>query len=343
MKVLTTNPHGFLAGDVLDPNDIGRTLRYAADAFADVSTLRAQEAPLLLPFIRGFSFTQAASLEERTARIRAPFNCTIERAFLSANLVSDGEVQITIEASGGALPEGATSPWLTTTSASLSAAVDVNDIATERVTLVAGTTYLVKVVLGPGATVFVIDRLDVLLHLRFDRWQLAAATTLVPPTYTVPRSGDARDAVALNASLTSLAAAAALLSTNNGVVVPIVAIQVNFVTGATAGQTDMPIPRLSSTRAQGRVVRIDMFVHWDAATADTVTGTLRDETGAALETITCAGGGGTFTPNTLSCNRSIVSATANVTTTVAQDYAFRMVSSGAANVRKAYAILWVAR
>ena len=190
-----------------------------------------------------------------------------------------------------------------------------------------------------------VERFDITLHLRFDRWQHTAVTTLVPPTITLPRSGDARDAVALNASVTSLATAAATLASNEASPVPFVAIATNFTTGTSPASLTTPIPRLSNARGRGRVVRIDLFVHWDAATADIVDVFLRDQTGATIET-TFAGGGAPTTFATASLtpvNRSLVSATANVTTTPAQDYSFRFASSGATNVRKAYAILWFAR
>jgi hypothetical protein len=337
MKVLTTPPYRFLASDIVDANDVARTLRYAVDAFADVSSMRMQETPLRLPFMAGEALTAGASLETRTARFRAPFDCTIERAILSANLVCSADVQVTIETAAGATPDGATVPWLSTGGALTAADTDLEDIAPERVSLVGGTTYLVKIV--PTGTMTV-DRFDLTLHLRFDRWQLTTSTTLVPPTVTIPRSGDARNATTVNASAIAIAIAALSLAANNGTLTPIVVSEANFVTPTNQVQQ---IPRGLNTRAQGRIVRIDLFAHWDAVSGDVVTGELLDQAAAVLETITVTNGATQQAASTLTCNRSLVSATANVTTTQAQDFSFRMRSNGATNVRKAYAVLWVAR
>jgi hypothetical protein len=363
LKVLVSQPTTYVAGDVLSPGDINATTRELSACFTEAGGKRLQRSTVVLQFVEsvGVGYTQASNVEERTFRFRCPMTCVVERAEMSANLVSSAEVRVDITSAAGATPQGATSPWLSTMGAValstdgtrtvpltsfiflggvLSATVDVTDYNPERVLLIAGTEY--KVIVS-GAGTFTIDRFDVTLTLVTDRFNTSGTVISTSMPVLGLTDASARDASVLANAQTAWNSVASVMGFNVVAPAPVVFTRYNFTSG-TAAAVQFFLPRFVTARAQCRVIAMDVFAYADAAASFTLSASLRNTTPSTLATslvTVTAGTQGTSPAATL--NVPLVIASAGVTGVGASDYNILLTTNNAANIRKTVVCLWLSR
>jgi hypothetical protein len=361
MKVITNNPIVFEAGDTLAPEDLNKCFLYAKDALEDVSQRRWAKGMIVYPFVEdvGTAYTQAMNVEERTYRFTSPVNCVIERGYFHGDFTATpvaGDtvgLRVDLTTAGGAVPAGATAPYLQTgATAVASATTDTSDANLEHVALTAGTEYKFIVSIAAGG-VFTLNRFDLILHVAVDRWS-TGGTLVVPffdPTLFVDGFAGG-NAVNVNANITSLNTQAALLANAKTAPMPIlIALRhgtaaTPFVSGLSINLRKFTIPRVASARCRMVLKRCYLYAY--TAGAVTISATLKDNTGAAVASFGVAG--------TLSCvvpaggQASVDSGALNialdggVSATTASDYTIELANSSAGtNCIKAYAVAWVAR
>jgi hypothetical protein len=361
MKVLTEAPVRFRNGEILPPADLNRNWLYAQDALDDIATRRWSKGLLTLPYVESCAspYTQATPAEERTYRFRCPVACAVERAFLNGNMTvaaAPAEWAIT-KTTGGSTPSGATVPWVTTrggilTPASASAepsvssdglvaaVTDVVDASNvDRVLLEADTEYQIRL----SGTTFSMSRADLALHLAIDRFQAAGGAPNRPSfSPTLLRDSDPPDATVQLANQSALNTEAAKLATLKGMT-PMLFLRHNVLPATDADLCTFTIPRISTVRGKATIVRIYLWaVMSAAAAAGAVTATLRDETGATLNTVSATVTGLTFqSADSGVISRSMMAAFSNTSSTPAQDYSIVLANGSATNCLKVYALVWV--
>lgn len=348
MKVVTTPTTTFVTGDALTPPDLNAAYQYAHTAFLDVVSKRYTYSMLVLPFVESTAvgYVDTDSLEKRSFRFVCPRTCIAERAFLNANLVSNGTVQVTILDTGAGVPSGATVPWLTTGPDPVTdATVDTTDINQERVLLVAGTTYVISLVGAVVGVTFTTSRFDVVLHLRTDRWQPGASSTL--PSYSPVglTELDSPNANNVNASETAFNAATALLASSLSSPACVFFTAVNFDNGSTP--TRFLVPRFDSARARSVVVRMYLLVLTDAGgVSSATTMVLSSAAGATLASCSTgpvgpsSAGSGSTAAISVAVATAVVGVSADPT---ADLYVSFTASAATPDIRKAYGYVWFDR
>lgn len=336
MKVLIQQPVDFVDGDILAPEDMNRVFLYAKDALDDVASKRFFKCPLPIQMVEAVDtpYTQATNVEERTQRFVSPWTCVVERAFLTCNVTSDAEVQITIVDTGGVTPSGATVPLLSTGGDQ----GDVEDSNGDRFLLAAGTEY--KIILSAVSGNFSLPRCDVVLHLALDRWNSAGAPAL--PDYAPDLVTDVNtpNAVKVALNISDFATEAALLAGSLGVPVPFLITKHGLLSGTSAALRKFALPRFASARAKAKIKRIYVFAYCTAPT--TVKAILRDEAGvqigASVDAVVVA------TQKTTDSGALAVAFDGGTPEDTAKDYTIELQNtSGAVNCIKAAVLVWIAR
>lgn len=277
MKVISsTQSVRFTTGDALSPSDLNDVFLYAKDAAADVAEKRFAVAALALQFTPGTINT--SSLGTRTHRFVCPVACTIARAFLDGNITAAAEVTFSIQrADTSAIPTGATTPWLHI-AAGATTADDVNDTSIQAVTLEAGVVYDI---IATG-TSFMVERLNIVLHVLVDRWRAGGALDVPSFAFNDFTDGLA-DALLVDAAADALTVEAAKFSARS--MGPGLALQNAAFNNATAAADllrVLPVP--SSSRCASRIVRAYLSTSVTGV-GQVVTALLRDETGATVATL----------------------------------------------------------
>lgn len=344
MKVLTTQPTQFITGDVLDPEDINSTFNYAQDVLIDVQSKRYQYSTLTLQFVEtvGTPYTNASALEERTYRFRVEKPIVIERGYFSANMTSAAAVNVELVNLFSLPPPGGTAPYMTTGGAVASAATVVSDINTEKIRLGTSTEYLIRVV---SSGIFTLNRFDVVLHLKSDRW-IAASNFLQQGSFIPAQFNDASStgAAAINNTAANLTTAVASFAANKLTHSPAFVVRHNFNNATAATRLTFIVPRENSGKTQGIVVNMYAVAFFDAAVTTTVTFTLRDQAAVPITTLTL-----TFVAQTTQSGISAITTTAltlaqaNAVADIAQDYTLLIASGSATICRKAYCYIWISR
>lgn len=334
MKVLTEQPVKFATGGTLAPEDLNRVMLYAQDAVADVAQRRWAKATLTLPFTRtvGDPYTQALAAEELTWRFACPFECVLERAYLSGNLTCTGQLQFSLTTAAGATPTGATTPYLATDGSVTDATVDTADFNVDRVVLSAGVEYKLTV----SGTTFSLARADVTLFLAVDRWKSSGSLDVPVFTPTLHLASGSPNATTVNANTTALALQANKFQSARGMT-PVFFAVTDLAGGAT--QT-MSLPRWESTRARA----VFTYTYAAAVMASSTTGTLsiavKNSSGVSVGGQTLNVSASTFGSQLI--NGSLQSLTGSgVSASTTSDYTVSITNNTAVNALKAYVIVWV--
>lgn len=343
MKVLTTAPYNIVTGRTVTPTGLNAVFGYPKAALDEVTSKRWCIETLPLHFVpslnASFAPTESSSTEHRTIRFTPRDTMIVDRAFLTANLVSTGEVVANITDAAGFTVSGATTPWLTTSAAQASAAVDVTDIATERFTLTAGTTYLVTVSATTGT--FLLSRFDIVMHVRVDRWG-GSVPTVAAPNFT---DASMRDASAVAALQSAYQASMALALTGiSGLPVMFTVPRLSSGMLLTPELRTIPFPAASAGTTKAVLRQLELVVAPQNSGSTTITVDVLNGAGTVFATTSV-----TYASTTAAQTSLVSTATTLTGTTVgaaadsAQDYSVRFTSNNATPCHKAYAILTFAR
>ena len=281
MKVLTEQVRRFATGEDVTPEDINMVLNQARDAIDDVGEKRWVISPLTFQFAPSVStpVTNATAADLRVHKFVCPVTCNVLRAF--AYSIGAGW-QIDFYLAGTTTPAtGATSPYLVPGIAAPDGILE--DTNNSRVSLVAGQIYDIVV----SGTTFSEARLDVVLHVAVDRWNLAG--TAAPPSYTPTLlSTDAVTPALVNANTAAITTEANKFSSAVGMT-PILVWVDSIVSGTSSNRSSPKIGRgQASAQIVGTIVRAYLCVVRSAAVAGTVTATLRDQNAITFATITAS-------------------------------------------------------
>lgn len=364
MKVIESQRVDFVTGQNMPPEDINAVLLYGLEALDDVAQKRFQRSPLPLPFVTdvGAAYTQASNVEVRTYRFTCPVTCVVERAFLHANMTSNAETVWNIVTAAGAVPAGATVPWLSTKGAVVfdntalvgavsadgviaSAANDVEDNNPDRVLLVAGAEYKITVS-SPTAGNFTLERADIILHVITDRWQQGANTDSPIFLPTLNRDGDLDDtAVNLTDTLAAFNVAVATLATHLEAPAPLLFVRHGLLSGTGANIRNFTIPLADPNRSKCRVTKIYGYAF--VAGACTIKFILKNAAGVtqAEVDVVCAGAG-FFSSGALAAGALPASLVgiAGDPAVGANDWTLEMQNTSAVNDgTKVYSLVWVSR
>lgn len=343
MKVLTTQPIQFTAGDDLSPEDLNALYNYGRDSLTDVASKRWAKGAVTFQYVTDVSnaYTNITSTESLTCRFTCPQTCVVERAFLSANLTSANEVSVSfIDTTTGLAPTGATTPLLSTDAAVASSLVDVTDINVDRFVLVAGREYTIVVA---GAGVFSLERFDVTIHVAVDRWTLAGTTDVPLFLPTLVTDASFRDATVVVANNAALATQSAKLAAGLTAVTPLYLCTKGFVLGTAAALRTHQLPRQDSATTQRVLKRIYLYAEvTGGGGAVTVSATLLDQAGATLLTVS-GFTGSQISVDSGALSTSFVTALAGAAADSTKDYSLVFAITGAKTCTKAQALLWFAR
>jgi hypothetical protein len=344
MKVLTA-PLTFVDGDILPPEDLNALYLYARDAVADVASKRWAKAvlPIQCTQVVGTNITEA-SAALLTHRFKCPVTCIVERAFLSANMTSSGEVTVVIIATGGSTPTGATVPLLSTAAAVTVMATDTNAINTDRFVLTAGTEYSLTITPAAGVT-FILERFDITLHVAVDRWTLAGTTSVPDFDPTLVTDASARNATVVAANNTALTTEANKFAAALGACMPMVFHVHGFLDVTDADLRTITIPRISSARGLCIVKRIYVFADMAGAggAADTITADLQNASSVSQATAVADVNGVSYAAGDSGALSVALHGSVSAATTT-DDFKLILTNNDAANVcNRATVLIWVAR
>jgi len=365
MKIPTTQAIRFATADLLAPEDLNAIFRFAGECIDEASAKRWQHGSLVLQFVESVTvpYTNATNALVRTFHFLCPQTCIIESAIFTANMTCAAPVEVAITAtSGGATPQGATTPWLTTlgafvldasdgtTAQSLTgiiadAADTISSVAPDRVLLTAGTEYTIALT---STGVFSLSRFDLQLNCLTDRWTTAG--TLAIPSYAPVLVTDASapnaTVVALNAS--TLTTETNKLAANVVAAMPFMVWRHNIIGGGAPTDPDLRtfmLPRFASSRAQARIIRAILRVEMIAAggAGQTITAVINP---GALVTLTA-----TMTGVLAGVGRTVDSGVINIplagavsSATTADDYSILITNSAAAPTADKVSVeLWISR
>lgn len=346
MKVPSTQPIQFQTGDLLAPTDVNSVTRYAQSCLVDVASKRWQHSALVIQMTGGPSvaYTDATPAHIVTFKFICPVTCIIERAILTAVMVSSAAVDVNITAtSGGATPSGATVPWLSTYGPT-AVTDEVSDTNPDRVYLSAGTSYTIAVTTAAPET-FTLRRFDIQLHCLVDRFTPAVANLQPDYTPVILLESDTPNAALITTSnLVPLAAEVSRLA--SGLLAPTPALYtcMSFDSATDFDLRIFAVPRFNSSRAQCRAVQL--YLRAEMLTVggggQTVTAALRDGSGATVSSAVASVSGvdgGSGASGTIS-----VALSAAVSPAVsAGDYSILFSTSAAVTVARATCLMWVSR
>lgn len=352
MNILEENPWCVREDDALTPSTLNAIFGYAKACVDDVKANRYLAFPLVFSFVETTSsaLTQA-STTMLEFRFTPPAPMIVDRAFLHANLTSSAEVRVNIRTTGGATPDGVVTPWLSTGGAVAAVGVDTTDIATERFSLAANTTYAITVSTPVGGATFSLARFDVVLHMRVDRWAVSGepVAEFVPFTEATGRDPDAVNAVQTAFTTNAIGPIATpIVDGDDGLPIPVL-FSVPGLSSANTLLTDRRyyLPLANGSDAKQRLTHLQVFIAPNvAAGATTVTVNVLNAAGSTVGTASASssGGttaivGGTLTALGISLNGTLAADPA----TVAKDFSLRFVSSSATACRRAWAVAWISR
>jgi hypothetical protein len=311
------------------------------------------------PFVEdvGTAYTQAMNVEERTYRFTCPVNCVVKRGYFSGNFTATpaaGDtvgLRVDLTDTGGAVPAGATAPYLQSgATAVASATTDTSDANLEHVALTAGTEYKFIVSIAAGG-VFTLNRFDLdsprrrrsMVDVRHARCPVLRSDPLRRRLRRRQRGQRQREH-----HVAEYASGASREREDGADADPHRAPpqpRRRRVSGISINLRKFTIPRVASARCRMVLKRCYLYAY--TAGAVTISATLKDNTGAAVAsfgvagTLSCvvpAGGQASKDSGALS-----VALDGGVSATTTSDYTFELVDTSATNVIKAYAIGWVAR
>ena len=338
MKVLTEQPIRFATGGLVDPDEVNKAFLYAADALEDVSERRWQRTAVVLPYTVDCAvpYTQALSGDVLAYLFTAPWDCVVERGFLSGNITTGSTSALVVDVVdtvGGQIPAGCTSPFLSVGPVGPVAA-EVFDRSAGSFRMLAGQTYQFSIKASPS---FSTNRLDLILHLAVDRWASTPYPSFDPVLLT---DANAADPGVVNGNKSALVIEAAKLTTVRGLS-PMVCVKHNFNNATSVNALLFPIPRLRTPRAFQRVVRIDFVVVMATTAGTTVTCGLHNNGGTLLASaVANVAGVATATATTGPIAVVIDTTTTGITAIPTSDYSIRFSAGSAVNVLKAYATVW---
>lgn len=337
MKVVSVKQvSGFPTGTVMDPRDVNRVTQYAADALEDVSGKRWAKSVVVLPFAESMlvGYNNGSAGELRTYRFTPPVTVVLERAIVDFVGVAGADVTLSIiQTSTGLPPTGASSPWLVVPTGATTAAV-VNDINTDRITLVSGTEYQFTI----SGTSFTTSRCDLQLHLAVDRWWSAGQPEYAPLELT---DEDFTDASVISSNIGTLTTETSSLATTRGLTCTAI-VRHAFSSGTNSSLLRVELPRLQSTRLQGRIVRLMVVAHMPDTLGTTLTAEVRNQAGTLVGAATANVAGVTLaTGDSGVIDIPLTTGAANATTTTSLDYSLRLVEAAGKVAVKAYAYCWI--
>ncbi len=362
MRIPSTQPIRFATADLLAPEDLSATFRFAGECLDEASSKRWQHGSMVLQFVESVTvpYTNATNALVRTFHFLCPQTCIIESASFTANMTSAAPVEVAITAtSGGATPQGATTPWLSTLGAFIfdvgdgttSQSVDgiiadvadtITSVAPNRVLLVAGTEYTIALT---STGVFSLSRFDLQLNCLTDRWTTAGTSAI--PSYAPALVTDAAapDATAVSANISTLTTETNKLAANVVAAMPFIVWRHSIISTTDADLRTFSLPRFASSRAQARIIRAILRVEMIAAggAGQTITAVINP---GALVTLTAtmtgvlAGVGRTVDSGII--NIPLAGAVSSATTT--DDYSILITNSAAApTADKVEVLLWISR
>lgn len=352
MKIITSQRVGFDTGAIVTPDDLNAIWLYSKDVVADAAGRCFAEGVLVLQSVEAVDtpYAQAMNVEELTWRFICPVTCVVQRGYFHANMTSTGEVTVKITDTAAATPSGCTVPWLTTkdavnvgtgvkvdetTGIITDETADIQAINVDRVTLVAGTEYLIKIA---GTANFTLNRFDLILHTITDRWTLAG--TKSPPAFapTLLLEGVGAAAATINGNNSALTTQTNKFAANLRAPVAEVFTAHGFTNGTSANLLKFRIPRQATARGQSKIIEIDLFAFCAGAT--TITATVKDESGATVQTVSAVVVGTQKTTRQPSLSISLTGGDPSDST---KDYTIEFANSSATNCVKAQALVWISR
>lgn len=340
MYVHETPPFTFRTEDILDPNDLNENAAYVARVGEAVFQKRYTHSILTLPYVlscaTGYSHTDSQEL--RRYRFKCHQTVVLERIILIGNVSAGAEVTVDLYVeSTGLAPSGVTNPILTVADGSL-AAVEERDLFGQSVVLSADVEYCLEL----KGTSFSTQRLDLQLHLRADRFNIAGTDeypAVQPALYT---EADTLDGPAISADVAACAAvvtAGVALTTG---VKPMFFQATGFTTSTDADLLRFSIPRVDSGAARSRVVRIFGYAVMASAPApgSGVIFTLETSAGSSLATAIAGVSGAAFGSGSSSTAVNLAGSGVDSGTT-SDDYRLVISSNTAVSCGKAYAYIWI--
>ena len=338
MKVLTEEAVRFVDGEVLAPEHLNKVFLYAADAVDDVAERRFAKAVVVIPFVvdtaAGYTNASGSLLSYKW---QAPVAVTVERCFVSANLVTASGVTLSVtKTSDASTPDGATVPLLSLP-ITASATTDVDDSSQDRFVLAENVEYAFTL----AGSSFTTSRLDLILHVVVDRWTLASSASDVPsfdPTLFTDASAPNANLVGANQS--TLLVQALKFGVSKGVV-PTFFVRASFNNATSANLLNFTLPRMHVSRADQTVIRLYCWAEMAGTGGTTVVATLRDASATVLATATAnVAGVSSAMGDSGVVNVNMASATTGVTATTASDYSVRLAAGNAVVCNRAHVLVW---
>lgn len=336
--IVVSEPYKFVAGHVLDPDDLNRVWRYKQEALADATARRYVESVFPLSFVKDCAtgYTNADTASTRTFSFTAPADLYVTRAFLNGVFSAIGaEIKITIiKNSIAKTPNGCTDPWLNV-AADAPLNEEVRDYNAARFKLESGERY--DVLLDSSAA-FTVTRLDVHFHVLSDRFGFSAAPSFQPTL--VVESGPTSKATQ-DANDTSFGTQVGNLVEDNyaAVCFPLHDTTVN---SAVVSTRKFPLPRIDSGRSTATVVQMSLQIELTSAVTGNYYAQITNSGGSPIQGVAVL-----LTSPTLSgynystFSQPILTAVSGSAADTAQDYFVQIISQNTATIKKAFVTLWI--
>lgn len=350
---LVTSPFVFKTGDVLDPHDLNRVWRHAAEAVTDTFQRRFKEVPVSLSFSKDVAtgYTNADNIGIRTFKFHTPTGnggrITITRAFLSGNINSAAEITVKIQDSSLITPTGCTDPWLSIASTG-SVDADVSDFNPARFKLEYNTEYQIRL---ESSGAFTVNHLDLVFHIEADRF--AAVGGDVVPTFspTFVSEADAVDATTQNSNKSNFDATTSNTNASSDYVYTpscFVIHGLNVNSAATEPLRWFALPKFGNTRSTPVIMQLDLWFYANAVvgSGNTIEFELLDPSNVriAAATFTTTGGGqqsGFATFELSPFYNMYVSGVDSAASLPSYDLSVRFVSTTATTIEKAFGVVWM--
>jgi uncharacterized protein YcfL len=338
MKVLTSNPpHKWKTGNLLDPEKVNDNLTYLTETAADVFSKRYAHSVVSIPFYldSATGLTQANNQATRSIILTAPDTLVIERMYLDGALASGAATVVIYNATTGTTaPTGVTNPIFTPTT------TDQTLFYGKQIQIDQGDSVRIEIT---GAT-FATSKLDLILHIRTDRFNRTDTDTLQTPSITKVTEADALDATAFNANTTAISSAVtANIAADRALKCSFVQFS-NFTSSTDADRLRLEIPRTDDSTTRQQLVRISCAAAYasNGAGGSTVTWTVLNESGVTTSLASALSMSGVTESLGFDTVPEVDLSTVppTVASDTTQDYRITVANSTATNCVKAYAFLW---
>lgn len=338
MKIFTNNPpHKFKTGALLDPNRINDNMAYMLDANNDVASKRFSKSIISIPFEVDVAngYTDGYSQEVRSYRFTAVHTMWIERAFLEGQLASGTATLSVFNIATGLPPAGVVNPIFTPTT----------DYAQlyygSEILIPAGTTLRFELT----GTPFVVDKLDLILHIRTDRFFTGSTNVVSNPIVTNLTQADGIAAATLSTNYAAIDAAVAANSTKNTARKVMFFVANNFTNSTDVDLLRWDIPRTDANGNRQTVIGINLFAIYatTGTTSTFVSWSLQTETGGTTGVSAAAPMSGLIlSGSTTVATSTLATAVPGIESDSTKDYRITVANSSAINCVKSYAYVWIA-